>query len=142
MQFHAQGQHGSGLFATFFAALPIPTTQRHSATAKFFGVSERTLNRWLSGETEPPRAAVATLWHETYHGRAVLDEHSHRGFLYERAAAQALRDEVATLRRYITQLENDLSDAARPRYGHAGPANSGKFDPGAVTTPAPRYRLP
>ena len=142
MQFHAQGQYGSNLFATFFAALPIPSTQRHSATAKFFAVSERTLHRWLSGDVEPPRAAVATLWHETHYGRAIMDEHSHRGFLYERAAAQALRNEVNTLRTYITRLETDLADAARPQHGHASPANASKYEPGSTAAPAPRYRLP
>ena len=138
MHFHAEGQQGSALFATFFASLPIPSTQRHAATAKFFGVSERTLFRWLSGDTEPPRAAVAALWHESPFGRAVMDEHAHRGHMYERGAAAALRAEVSTLRAYVARLEAELAEAARNQRGQA--ANAGSFNPGQPRTPyAPQH---
>lgn len=121
MQFHAQGQTGSALFAHYFDSLHIPQAKRHRDTSQFLGITEQTLRRYLSGHACPPPACVATLWHESDFGRATLDEHAHRGMLYARGEAQAMREQNERLRARVSQLEREIEEnreayaAGRPR---------------------------
>ena len=59
-----------------FDNLPIEAARRAKSTARFFGITESTLTRYLSGKSDPPRAVVYALWHESEFGRAVTSAHS------------------------------------------------------------------
>lgn len=110
MRFHASGQHGSNLFATYFDALPLMQADKHRETARFLQITEQTLRRYLCGHSEPPPSMVALLWHESPHGRAVLDEHAHRGMLYAQAEARELREQAERLRARVRHLERELDE--------------------------------
>lgn len=113
MIFHADGQRGCGFLATYFAALPHPANTKHRVTARFLGVTEKTLRAWLSGTRQPPPPVVALLWHECHHGRAALDSHAHQGMIYAQGVARGLQAENDRLRAIIRALESDLAAAQR-----------------------------
>lgn len=57
--FFALNQYGTERLNRVFETLPIDSSKRLHDTAKFLDVSERTLSSWLTGKTDPPRAAPA-----------------------------------------------------------------------------------
>lgn len=120
MQFHAERQTGPALFAHYFNALHIPQATRHRDTARFLGITEQTLRRYLSGQACPPPSCVAALWHESDIGRATLDEHAHRGMLYARGEARAAHEQAKRLRARVTQLEGEI-DQIRAAYASDRP---------------------
>lgn len=111
MIFHADGQRGSNLLAIYFDALPTPSNKKLGITARFLGITPKTLSAWLSGASTPPPPVVALLWHESHHGRAALDSHAHQGMLYAQGIAHGLRQENDKLRAIIARLESELREA-------------------------------
>ena len=106
--FHASRLTGSGLFATFFDALPIEDAKRHAATAKFLGCTERTLRNWLSGKRTPPPSAVAALFHETHYGLSATSSHSENGAQLALQSARIAQEQVAQLEATVTALQQEL----------------------------------
>ena len=113
MLFFAQDIYGSHRFSDIFNGLWIPSAKRHAQVAKFFDVSPRTLQRWLTGKSEPPRAVVYALWHESHEGRAVTASHSENGYMYERNLARCLGETIDKLRMQVTALESELDAIKR-----------------------------
>lgn len=119
MRFHAEKFAGSGDFATFYEALPYSSQHKETEVCALLQVTPQTLRRYLSGKVQPPRAAVALLFHESHIGRAVLDEHAHRGMLYAQNYAKGLESSVKALQARIAALDAELlelrSAAQEPR---------------------------
>lgn len=107
--FHASRIGGSCDFATFFAALPIPSPARVAAVARFLDVSPSSVKLWLSGKRQPPRAAVIALWHESHFGRAVTSAHSEYGATLARQYADTLTGELRAAERTIEALRQELA---------------------------------
>lgn len=132
MIFHADGQRGSALFAIYFEALTLPAPTKHRTTARFLGVTPKTLLAWLNGTSTPPPPAVAALWHECHHGRSTLDSHAHQGMLYAQGIARGLQRENDSLRAIIARLESELSEAQNHTSPRRSAANCSTFTiPGA-----------
>lgn len=121
MKFHSERLTGSDLFARFFHALPHGGPNHEAETARFLGITVQTFRRYVSGKAQPPAPLVSLLWHESTYGRAVLDEHAHRGMLYARAIADDAKAETARARARIIELEEELAHvraavaSSRPR---------------------------
>lgn len=120
MKFHSERLTGSDLFARFYDALPASGSDREADTARFLGITVQTLRRYLTGKAQPPAPLVALLWHESAHGRATLDEHSHRGMLYARAEARAAQEQAERLRARVRELETEV-DTIRAAYASDRP---------------------
>lgn len=98
--FFAKNQYGLPALQAAYADLPIDSTRKITETAKFFGVTESTLSRWLSGKQDAPRAVCYALWHESSLGREVTAAHSVqevkilRGLLRATEADSARKDQT------------------------------------------------
>lgn len=113
MLFFSERLRGSCVFASSFAALPIPAPARRRAVARWLGVTERTVSDWLSGRREPPPAAVAAIWHESPHGRAVTAAHSEYGQRLASGYADSLARELDAARATIADLLAELDALKR-----------------------------
>lgn len=127
--FFASGVGGSEQFRRIFDQFHIDSTVRRRRVAKFLGVSESTLSRWLSGYREPPLTAVRLLWHESHEGRAVTSAHSEHGALLLRQLSESLRSENNRLRRAIDTLLMEL-DRAKQTAATPQPSNDPMYEPG------------
>lgn len=106
--FFALNQFGSERLRRIFETLPIDSSTRLHDTAKFLDVSDRTLSSWLTGKTDPPRAAVYALWHESPLGHAVTSEHhTHAAHLW-RTLAKSQAAQVKTLESKIDALHAEI----------------------------------
>ena len=106
--FFAQNQYGVERLNRAFENLPIESSKRLQQTAKFLDVSERTLNSWLTGKTDPPRAAVYALWHESTIGREITSAHSEHAAHLWRTLAKSQAAQVKTLESKIDALHAEI----------------------------------
>lgn len=108
--FFASNEYGSERLRLAFDALPIDPSKRLKATADFLGVSTRTLNLWLTGKADPPRAAVYAIWHESPAGRAVTAAHSEQAAHLWRTLSKSQAAHIATLENRIDLLADEIND--------------------------------
>lgn len=106
--FFALNQYGTERLNRVFETLPIDSSKRLHDTAKFLDVSERTLSSWLTGKTDPPRAAVYALWHESPLGHAVTSEHhTHAAYLW-RMLSKSQAAQIEKLNAKIDFLNGEI----------------------------------
>ena len=96
--------------------------------AKYLGVTERSVWRWLADGTAP-RAVLLALWHLTPAGvQAVATDHGN-GLMYERGYVRSMEATTARLQAQCHRLEQEL-DRATLAAGGAVPANCPVFRTG------------
>ena len=115
--FFAVNVYGSARLSDAYDTLPIPADKKLRTVAKFLGISERTLSNYLTGKSDPPRALVYAIWHESPMGRAVTSQHSEHGALLQRLLAQSLQQSLDAKDKIISALSEELAQAkmAAPR---------------------------
>lgn len=106
--FFAQDQYGAERLKIAFENLQIESSKRLQQTAKFFGVSERTLDSWLTGKTDPPRAVVYAIWHESTLGRAATSAHSEQAAHLWRKLAKSQENQIKALESKINALHAEI----------------------------------
>lgn len=89
--------------------------------AKYLGVTERTVWRWLS-ECNAPRAVLLALWHITPAGLQAVALDQGNGAMYERGYVRSMEATTARLQIQLHKLEQDL-DRATLAAGGSVPAN-------------------
>jgi len=109
--FFAANLYGSEILESVYHTLPIESSKRLKVTAKFLDVAENTLNRWINGKANPPRAVVYALWHESHVGRAVTAAHSEESARLYRRLAEGQQSEIERLRNTIATLNSELERA-------------------------------
>lgn len=109
--FFAANEYGQAVFQRVFHAIPIESTKRLRSVARFLDVTEATLKRWLSGESNPPRAAVYALWHESPYGLAVTSAHAVRGWQTFEGLSRAQASEIDRMKAHIAELARELDEA-------------------------------
>ena len=92
--FFAQNVYGVARLQDAYNSLPIPADKKLRSVPKFLGISERTLSNYLTGKSDPPRAVVYAIWHESPAGHAVTSEHVHRGLDAFRALSKSLQADI------------------------------------------------
>lgn len=92
--FFAQNVYGVARLQDAYHALPIPADKKLRSVSKFLGISERTLSNYLTGKSDPPRAVVYAIWHESPAGHAVTSEHVNRGLDAFRALSKSLQADI------------------------------------------------
>ena len=92
--FFAQNVYGVARLQDAYDSLPIPADKKLRSVSKFLGISERTLSNYLTGKSDPPRAVVYAIWHESPAGHAVTSEHVHRGLDAFRALSKSLQADI------------------------------------------------
>lgn len=92
--FFAQNVYGVARLQDAYNSLPIPADKKLRSVSKFLGISERTLSNYLTGKSDPPRAVVYAIWHESPAGHAVTSEHVHRGLDAFRALSKSLQADI------------------------------------------------
>lgn len=114
--FFAQNEYGVEALRAAFDHLSIDPARRLKVTARFLGLAESTLTGYLSGKSDPPRAVVYALWHESDLGRAVTSAHSEQGAHLWRSLAKSQGETMSALRARIDTLtaEIDALKQARP----------------------------
>ena len=113
--FFALNKFGSERLKLAYDALAIGSACKLKDTAKFLDVSERTLSSWLTGKTEPPRAAVYAIWHESPLGRAATAAHSEQAAHLWRTLAKSQGAHIAKLHGSIDELTDELNAAKQER---------------------------
>lgn len=92
--FFASNVYGVARLQDAYNSLPIPADKKLRSVSKFLGISERTLSNYLTGKSDPPRAVVYAIWHESPAGHAVTSEHVHRGLDAFRALSKSLQADI------------------------------------------------
>lgn len=96
--------------------------------AKYLGVTERSVWRWLA-DGSAPRAVLLALWHITPAGaQAVAVDHAN-GAMYERGYVRSMEATTARLQAQLHAMELEL-DRATLAAGAAVPANCPVFRTG------------
>lgn len=129
--FFAQNCYGSQMLAEAFDRLPIPTEKRLKVTAKFLDVTERTLNDYITGKRNPPRALVYAIWHESPLGHEVTSLHACEETAIYRRLSNSLTDQVNRQQATIDKITAELADLKR---------TSARPGPVAMNDPVYRYR--
>ena len=105
MQFYSMGHYGPNDFATFYESLPLMSTLKAAAVCKLLDIKPDTLVKYLTGKSNPPKAMVRLLFHESHFGRQATDTHTHNGFLYKLRENQNLLFEVQMLKKTLAAVE-------------------------------------
>lgn len=128
--FFAQNEYGHQAMRAAFDNLPIEAARRAKSTARFLGITESTLNRYLSGKSDPPRAVVYALWHESELGRAVTSAHSEHSAHLWRTLAKSQESSMDKLKARIDALtaENDQLKRDQATRRPAPAANESFFE--------------
>lgn len=108
--FFAQNEYGSARLFAAYDSLPIVRAHKLRDTAKFLGVTERTLSSWLTGKTDPPRAVVYAIWHESPAGRAATTAHSEQAAHLWRTLAKSQEQQVKRLEQKIDTLTDAINE--------------------------------
>ena len=129
MIFHADRLSGSNLFATFFDAIPIDSSQKITVVAKFLDVSTKSIKYWLSGTRCPPRAAVIALFHESPYGLSATSSHSQQAATLSRLTAAGLASQNYELSLVIDALRAELDTLKRDAFSaRTIPMNDSVYD--------------
>lgn len=96
--------------------------------AKYLGVTERSVWRWLADGTAP-RAVLLALWHVSPVGVETVGIDHGNGLVYQRGYVRSLEAQVARLQAQAHQLEQEL-DRATLTGGAGVPANLPVFRTG------------
>lgn len=114
--FFASNQYGALSFQTSYNSLSIPSKNRLKIVSTFLGVTEPTLKRWLSGQSNPPRAVSYALWHESPQGLETTSIHCQEGARLLRALCRSQDDTIEILRARISELtlENEALKLSTP----------------------------
>lgn len=107
--FFASNVYGFARLTDAYHSLPIPTAKKLAAVSKFLGITEKTLTNYLTGKSDPPRAVVYAIWHESPDGRAVTSAQTFREAQAERALTRSLIDVVAKKDLTILALSQELA---------------------------------
>ena len=96
--------------------------------AKYLGVTERSVWRWLA-DGSAPRAVLLALWHVTPAGGQVVSTDYNNGLVYERGYVRSMEATTARLQAQLHRLELEL-DRATLAAGASVPANCPVFRSG------------
>lgn len=107
--FFALNEFGSERLKSAFESLPIDSAARLSSTARFLGVTEKTLSQWLTGKSDPPRAVVYAIWHESPIGRAATSAHSEQAAHLWRTLAKSQAAQIEKLQQKIDTLTDTIN---------------------------------
>lgn len=113
--FFAKNEYGSPALRAAFDHLPIDASQKLKATAKFLNIAESTLTAYLNGKSDPPRAVVYAIWHESHLGLSVTAAHSEHGCYLWRSLAKSQAESIATLRARIDTLTSENNELKQTR---------------------------
>lgn len=117
--FFAQNEYGAQALRAAFDQLPIESNRRLKVTAKFLGIAESTLTAYLAGKSDPPRAVVYAVWHESELGRAVTSAHSEQGAKLWRSLAKSQAETIETLR---ARIDEQAAEIGRLKLARTSPA--------------------
>lgn len=127
MQFFSTPHFGPGDFATFFASIPIMSTGKTKAVSSLLDIKPETLNRYLSGKSEPPKAMVRLLFHECHFGRSATDTHTHNGHILAMRQVQGLQDQITQLKATLAALESENDRLKQGQHSLDVAANSDRW---------------
>ncbi len=96
--------------------------------AKYLGVTERSVWRWMADGTAP-RAVLVALWHITPAGQQAVALDHGNGAMYERGYVRSMEATTARLQMQLHRLEQEL-DRATLAAGASVPANCPVFSTG------------
>lgn len=115
MEFFSIDHFGCGDFATFYEAANFSTAQKPHAICRLLDIKPDTLNRYLSGNSNPPKAMVRLLFHECHFGRSATDSHAHAGHMHALHLAQSLKSENERLKSLVLDLERENQELKQGR---------------------------
>jgi hypothetical protein len=104
-----------GDFKDYYESLGCNTSDRPYVACELLGITDRTLRRYLADPSSAPAAATRLLWHETHHGRRMLDNKLFNEARFYSNSYTIQSQLVDTLRRKIAALEIEntaLKDSA------------------------------
>lgn len=111
--FFAENEYGSERLKQAYETLPINRADKLKKVSKFLDVSERTLSAWLIGKSNPPRAVVYAIWHESPIGRAVTAAHSEQAAHLWRTFAKSQESHVKKMESKIDILNAEIDTLKR-----------------------------
>ena len=115
MEFYSDGLQGGNDFATFYTAICINSLSKVKSICKLLDINPATLKRYLSGKSNPPKALVRLLFHESHFGRSATDTHAHEGHILAMRQLRSLQSELEKLKAdfLALELENDALKRAK-----------------------------
>lgn len=129
MFFASADQFGHAAFLRAYNSLPILSQDRIAALSRWLDVSERTVNDWISGRRDPPRAVCYATWLESMDGRAHVNVDLLNDARRAAGHARSLGDALSVAESTIAALRAEL-DALKAERAPKVPAaaNDGRFD--------------
>jgi hypothetical protein len=139
MIFFSERHAGYLDFATFFHALPLSGSERVKHVCLLLDIAPLTLQRYLTGERKPPKAAVRLLFMESDYGQSAVANKWHHGFVIDLRLRRELEADRASLQAQLaaTEAENTRLRAALAQAdAPAEAANESFAQAGRRTRPA------
>ena len=127
MIFFSTEHCGSNDFVTFYEAVRTHGTDKPTAVCKLLDIQKDTLQRYLTGKSDPPKAMVRLLFHETHFARQATDAHAHNGFVYQLRLTQSLNAEVERLKSTLAALEVENQELKQSNDQQIYAANSSRY---------------